>query len=1413
MRKSLKEFFPKLIFALFFVYVLLLGVMNLLIVSKKDSIELYLADMLEAQEVHIGDISNLPLIFISGSSFSIIVNDELSLTIKDVYVQYRVYEIFTGNFERFIRSINIDNISFHGHTAEIKTYKKILSEKFSSAPPPDPEQLSPILDNAVSKLSIKRIDLTFNSMTEFWHTVSINKLEASLQRNTLYWDAHIDVYSIWSNQVFLAESSIYSRGTISNIISPNGYINTTIQNLNLIGLPIIETNLTVNVNLAQGRPTVNIMNYSTNNQIEFSKTNGLHLSVKSAIDIAYKDFEEFYLLDYAFKPGRWIFDLDIKQSDDWKVDWYFKSLQHPNYGLELNLESITKEKLYSVYLDLNTHYFGSIRGDLSLPIRKGLYPLPRGVLYLDNTRFVLNGLIFSGDIIADVVKNKNELDVALLNVRMNNGLIGNTAARFEFTPDGVFNIYPRFLPNSAVDITASIGSSVSVDFKAHNINGDFVAQNIKVPIFGIKDSMYKGEVHLRKKDRKSSLILDGVLKGYLDEEEQIDAVIGLVDNHIKVPRFYIKSPDILLSGDVIIDSFFSNTIVKIDAQGSYYSNDIMPINLTVDIQKYETTVNGLVNNQIPIKTRTVGMDTDFTVDFEDFPMEKLGYAGIIDASLIMRFDEFGITRFSIQEGNWNVLGRNVTIDFDALQNTNSNTLETSYFRFGLDRDILDGYGYFSFLENCFGWSFRFNRGGLFQFNMGRYIVKSRINVVNYTIDNIFDLEIFNSASILRTEETETTLLQADMTMEGTWDNLRYKGNFHLEGADPFLLAVGKLDLSSDRFIIDDLRLRHSQVNLDADIDSSPEKNDISGSFAYQNIVKSDFVFKHQKTNSIDIVNYYFPNFYMLSKKPLALRGKIFYDGQEFLFLSDHAKYGFVGSVDIGSQISWDFTLINESIRLLSRGILNQQDDINANLKLDVNLNKLVPSGDLRRTKGHLFLDTAITGSITEPIVDGRFDMSNLDLNFRSLRNRILMPDTQSIFISNNFVTIPDIIIESRGGGTFGLDGMIQYENQTIETMDIRFYSRTPTSREAFSYFAWNFDIPLITARGTTYINEINISGNFEESLLFADILAEKVNFNLELDDTLGNSDVSINPIFGLLEGVNLDVNIDFTDRTRFSSQFFSIDFEQEDPIKIEGSLDDIRISGGFYIETGSLNYLNSTLDISSGTIDFSGDSDDPYPTISINAESSQEYQGDLLEISVTFEGKAPDIELTTISSFPTKDRTELLNVLSGAVSLGETGSVTQELLASGVGIAENTLFTNPFNRRLQQLVPFVDSIQLRTDILGNLTRTANEETGTMVSGLDLLNGTEVEISQYIPKIKGLSATYNYRLESADNSSSLETTSSIDQIHRLGFSYTRMLPYQNQIGIGVGFQYEVNSTQQESQGEPEPLLEGSWRKKF
>jgi len=1420
-KKKLNNILSKSIFSIFFVYILILGIFNVTVALSKNSIEQYLVKALDAQEVHIGNISNLPLVFINGTELSVVVTDEISLSIKGFYLHYRFWKLIIKQWDQVISEIKIDKINFLGHNKGINEYITQLKKKYQD----QQSKLNIVVEKNKDKkielrslnfnfiINIKQFIFSMRMMKEFQNKIELNNFNLKINNQDVIWNSSLKLDAIWSNCVFLANSDMDITGKLSNLTNPHGEINILLDYINLGGLPLIDKKIVF---------FIDITNKNFNILFSENLLNTLKIDKKD-FKIEYADYEEFELLDYLFKPGNWTFDLDVISKPDLNIIAKLYSSKYLDYGLDLRLKSIAKDE-YELKLKLKTHYFGTILGDLNISDRKDLYPLPSGQLQLQNVRFIIPGLVFSGNVIADAIIGKNEMDLTAFDVSMNNGYIGNTSVKFGFPPNGAFNIDPIYLPNAALAIKASIFTNIKVDINLLDVDGDFVVKNIKIPVFGLKDSRYKGSILIIKSNRKSDILVNADVQGYLDGEEQIQALVKFKNNSINIPKFRFINQGLSLNGDVLINSARSNTTINIKALGNLSKNHEIPIKVDVIIQKTNSWVYGLIDNQIIFNTKTIGNNTKFDMKLDNYPLSKLGLGGNLSGNLVMGFTPEGWSRFGLQKGIWNIEKRKIIIDFDALGETN--VLDTRYMRIGLDNEILDSYGYFKILSNGgITGAFRFDRGGSLQFSTASYVWKLNLDLQKFIINNLFELSLFNKVSFLNSESTERVSINLLLGLNGLWTNPDFEASLNIEGLDiinNFQFIIDNIKKKENIYALTNIRLRHNIINFDSDICLEIKTNEIDanlqGAFAIGNFIKTEFELDYQKNKQTSSLKYKVPNLYFLSRKPINLVGAIYNQNNNYFLISDHHKYGLVGSYMRDKYENfWDITFQSDNIKFDNEGvILSNIMNIITSLSMDFNKMKFI--GDISDIKGVAEINALVSGNLDNPILAGNIVLQDLFLNLKSLKNDILISNKINIPITNGQILFNDIPIYAKGGGLFGLDGAITiYETTAENDTLLNFYSKKGNNNQD-AFLDWNLKIPYFSIKGKTFINSIRLQKEVDEILLGAKIKTENLVMGLELGDSVNeifNTSIDQNPIVPLLGALNMDISLDLSRRTRFFNQLFDLYFDPNQELKIQGNIGDntVVIDGDINIERGIVSYLGKDLKIDSGNIQFSGDKGDPYPSINITTINTERTaQNETVEVYVNFEGKLPNIELASISSIPIKSRSELYGLLGfgGIQSRGSIGSTAEEVLASGVGIAENALFTSPFSQRIQRIIP-IDNLQITTDVLGNLTRSLS--TGNAVSGFSILHGSELEVGQYLPNISGLQVQYKLRLESPNNSG-LNTSSSLNQYHQAGIHWSYPVPNFAQVGVGASIAGEVKQQNpQQTEATPEFVLEGSLRRRF
>ncbi|MGL4387805.1 MAG: hypothetical protein ACRCTJ_00210, partial [Brevinema sp.] len=986
----------------------------------------------------------------------------------------------------------------------------------------------------------------------------------------------------------------------------------------------------------------------------------------------------------------------------------------------------------------------------------------------------------------DRVPKKNAISVTAFNVKMNDGYIGHTSVIFDFLQKQVL-IKPVPIPNMAAMIEADLGKRVWVYIKALDVDGDFVAKNLKLPFFGLADSRYRGDFYITKSVIGQPVLLSGKIDGYLDGEKQIEAEITGSEGDLKIPKFYFISQDLLLHGDVSIQGRLSNTIVQIDAFGQLNTNEQIPVNVQVLIQKTNALVTGLIDNTINLNTKSDSINTDFSINFKEYSLSKLGLLGNLTGKLGIDFDLQGWKNFYVHNAIWAINDQKLKIGFNATRL--SNVLDVTNLQIGLNTETLRGDGYFHVSDkgNISG-AFNFQRGGSLSFATASYTWKFSTDIYNFYIADIGKLPVLDQFG-LPEQLVSSVLMDLNFNIQGCWSNpnIRSKLTLKSTGAVPyFQLVIPELTKQKNTMTLTNFRLRSDDINIDTDLlmdynDDYLQLN-LSGAFSFQELAKSKYSLSLFSSNQVHSIQYQLSNFYLLSKKPMDISGQIIDSDDQYLLLSDQPLYGIAG-VYIKNKKSWDLKFKSDSVEIHTGGYFTNNNDIYAMLSSRILFDKMAFSGDIRKMKGSLSLNSLIEGDLDNPRIYGNLSIANLYIHFNSLKNKITIPDKITIPISNNLISFPDIAINAGRDNPFYLNGSLEFRDRAISEANLTLYSKKTTGRDKASFLDWNIRVPYINLRGKTLIDRFALIGTGNRLALETDITTENINIGLELADSfsgIGRVEAEvpeINPAIALLGVLDLNLNINVQQGFRFFNQLFDLTFEKNaGVITLQGNLSDntILVTGDMDISKGWVNYLNTDLKVESGTLQFPQEIGDPFPQLNLQTVTTKfSSQSEQVDIYVNFQGKLPNVELASLSSNPSLQTSELLNILSGGsvdrpsgdnTSLQSTG----EALASGVLVAENVLFTSPLSQRIQQLLPFIDLIQIKTDFLGNITRVLSS--GGEVTGLSILHGSELSIGQFIPNLPNIQVRYDLRLESPDNTS-VNSGTELIQIHKAGLEWS------------------------------------------
>ncbi|MGL5722839.1 MAG: translocation/assembly module TamB domain-containing protein [Brevinema sp.] len=1431
----------RILFRMALVYILFLGAVNVGLFLAKPTIISTIKSVIGAREVRISGISNVPFIFISISQVDIVIDDEIKFELRDVYFRYRLWHIFTRKWELVPASFTINKTSVEFHTYALKMFRQRLAEQYPATPKEPPQESPETTKNSavafdpskmIFDVRVRNTAATVRAMGHYRVDATINSAYASIKNNTATWRTDLNIITRWSNQVDILTLNAKSEGAITNFNLVDGIFDVVISRLNLGGLPVVsqrnEEIMALNFSLNQGAISFNSLSQlegSPDNMALQGDARDFTLKIDRPFSIRYGEYEAYQALDYAFKPGRYRLTVDLKNNPDWNARLSITSPDHPDYGASLAFFP-REDGTYAFPVDIRTHFFGNLKGNLGFDFknRAGLMPLPYGILDLENVRFLLPGLVFSGHAIAKNIANRNALDITVYDVAMNGGRIGNTRVDLGIEPGGKLIIKPLPFSND-VQVFVDVGGKVDVLLRATKLDGDFLAKNTYLTVFGLHTSVYEGDVRITKAGRFNEVLVSGNVEGFQDGEKQIEIEMQFTNEMIKVPRLYFMAQKILIQGDVTIEGGRTNTLVGITANARIgappeqkeLTDDPMtiPIVANVLIGGDKTEVNGLVDNLVPVTAIALGTDVDLIFNFKQYPLEKLSIGGMLSGDLAFKFAPGGWNGFAFSKGTWEVADRIVTLDF-AASGTES-YLPLEYFRAGLDNQLLSGQGYID-VRDGIGGAVRFDQGGSLQFITGEYTWKVALDLRDYRIDELFSLPIFGPLSTLQDASTEIIYANMRVNLNGQLANPDVEGSFNLVGdaADKVEAGVTRTSRfrSSDRIdnpafqlvtqrfakvggdiILQNLRLRHPSYNIDGNIrfsQSNPNdfSADLTGALAILgNAVKTGLRISIKKNEETSVVTYQIPNLYVLSRASMQMSGKIIQEGTRLLFISDNPKYGISGYYDFNTNGGlWNVMFQSDALRLVSEG-RNTPTTMFGYIDGQAFLKKLNLSKPISKVDGTAEIHLKAEGPIDNPTVNGSIVFEDVLLRTTALRNQIRLPDRNTILIQRNRIVIPETTIIAGSRDIFGLEGWVNIQDRAIQDLRLNLYSKNGTGTNSSS-LNWRLNVPYLSVNGQTAIEYFTVSGSVGDIGVKSAIHARNMNVNFELQDLLaGTGEQTPNEFLNaILASLNFDIDFNLANSARFLNQLFDFRFQPSQALQVRGSLADnsFAIKGSMPIQGGTINYLGRDLKIETGSLFFSGDSGDPFPSVNVAATSTaRESQGDQVTVNVDFRGKLPDIELASLSSSPPRSRAEIYGLLGfGAVEGGGRDntnllSSSQEAVASSVGIAENALFIAPLTQRLRRAFGFFDTIQLKTDVLGNLVRASS--LGTSLSGLALLNGSEVELGVNVPTIPSLQLRGSVRFEAPQNNV-LDTY--LQQQYKLGLIYDYRTPSLWQMSLGV-----------------------------
>jgi translocation and assembly module TamB len=325
------------------------------------------------------------------------------------------------------------------------------------------------------------------------------------------------------------------------------------------------------------------------------------------------------------------------------------------------------------------------------------------------------------------------------------------------------------------------------------------------------------------------------------------------------------------------------------------------------------------------------------------------------------------------------------------------------------------------------------------------------------------------------------------------------------------------------------------------------------------------------------------------------------------------------------------------------------------------------------SSGKLTADAAIRGPLTQPLITGRAELKEADLNVATIPNGISHANGVILFTGDR-ATIQTLTGES-GGGKVSVTGFASYVGGDVAfhfelvARQVRVRYPEGVSTVASARLTWTGSIRRSVVSGTARI----LRTGFNPRTDFASILA-----------------TSAEPVrtpaarAGLLEGVNFDIQIDTSPDVLVQSALAQ-QIQAEAALRLHGTLSNPVLLGRILITQGELTFFGNKYTINQGSISFYNPVKlEPILNIDLQTRArgvdvTLTISGPMNKLNVTYRSDPP-LQFSDIVALLATGRTPTSDVSLTARQSGAAQSWQQLGASALVGQA----IANPLAGRLQR---------------------------------------------------------------------------------------------------------------------------------
>ncbi|MCX7881924.1 MAG: translocation/assembly module TamB domain-containing protein [Brevinematales bacterium] len=1302
-----RSLIASLVALLFYVFFMILG--DVLLSQQKTFLETTFEKQFPGVKLSLGRLYNLPFVFVGAKDVTLSFGNQNEITIKNVRIFYLPSFLWEGT--QAIYQITFQETKGVLVPNELLAYLHSLPHLFSTHRHPLP------------RIVMKKGEVLFS----FWQTLfaTCSFSEAVFHPHSLGWKAAyegtVHVKDIYNMEYF------QSTGSIKLHLYGTHWWETIIQSqlhLSVGGIPLsLFTNFQVDLSLYRKEDLVRT-NTQENLRIDFSEKT---LSYSQTLFFTYGKLQEKGIFEYYFSPGKYTLETSWKQ---------------PLSSLNFSLRGPEKQFLSLAWQPDrgSVEMYGKKGGKLSFSWKF----LPQEFSLqgsADSFMVIPNFLFLTGKASLQASQNQGMLNIQDLWV--NRGKVGNALIRFQIQTNGIS--FQKAGGNLGFD--GFLGNNITVNFDGTAIQGKALTTTIWF------DGLNIAKMSLATKgrfvmDSRGKILIKGSIQGNLSDKgfvsrassEYLIETLSPTNSHVRLSNLFFSRENI--RGHLTIDVLYPErrwTYVTLQGNGRFPFLGQSPLNL-------QYTWDALIEKGYGVLSLDKNLDCTFrhgldegeiTWHIPEIPLSlPLKLSSSVKSSGTLRWKNHTL---SFLKTTTTLVVENLPYELRLEGEKDKNNLVLRTFWLGLQGDTLIGQG--EFTQKPEGGELRigFIRGGGILLRWQKDAWESILDFKKVGIRlPEKHLVFFEGVGKLSGEgmsfDGEGQIKISDSTHTLVIRNLRKEKN-HLDLKEVVFTWQG-WEMRGDGFI--DLETHYAGWNASL---TSEDKRLCQLSL---------FGSLEKKENSY-LISYRIPEWLLFQKKQPPLTGEIIIE-KNFLTFTKKQLYGINGSYNLSTKnlsIEYLFPFMSGSlVGELSENVLNIKSEHRLGLSFLDKWQQL-------RITGALFARIQLSGTLSDPSLEGNIQIQGLSLSFPGIITRITN-QYLTLSLSGEEIILPRQKITT-STGNFWIQGGIKPFQEGLFSLRLASQRSSDVIRFQHALFTGSLQ-PEILA----------LTGNYNSLALQGNVRLRQSRLWVSLQE-IWQKEKDIFPI-----PIQLSLVLFLDQKVHVQSELFDFVFEPGGTLKIKGPLSSPLITGKLLVASGSLRYLTQTFQVLEGSVTFENES---FPTVELQSKYKYRDIQENIDIYLTFRGKLPTINLVNFYSIPERKQEEIIAYLGlprVSTNTNVMPKTAQALLSTGAGLAEDILVLSPLSARLRQQLG-LDMFVIRSTLAQNYTRYLTGGISNL-SWNTLLEGSSLAIGRYI--LPNIFLEADISLKGQEQSNTLR----LRPVYSVGISYSFE-------GFELGWSYE------------------------